>query len=97
MLRTHAHAFQSETASVREALQPVFFADLPSEPGMDTADFDMRSVMERLVQLATRHDEQVRRAFAVSVGSGERVAVDTVEFWISLRRAEQLAARLGER
>ena len=94
LVRSHANAFQAETAALRQELQPIFFSS-PSaaveSPIIDSDEGLMRAVT-RLFDLGSGNDARIRLAFSVSSSGGG--ATISPQLWGLLKSAENLAAAI---
>jgi len=96
LVRSHANAFQAETAALRQELQPVFFASAPlgapQESPAITSDDELVRAVARLFDLSSANDQKVRTAFSSSaIGSGATV---NSQLWGLLKSTESLAAAI---
>ena len=96
LVRSHANAFQAETAALRQELQPIFFASAPSGASQRsaaiTSDEELARAVARLFDLGSANDEIVRAAFSSSAsGSGATISS---QFWGLLKSTESLAAAI---
>lgn len=93
MIREHAGAVERETATLREELEPIFFAGATSDAiekfGI-ASDADLAAAVERLHKLALANNEAIRAGFTIS--SRSSAAVKSMQFWHALRKAETIAA-----
>ncbi len=99
LIRDHARAFERETASLRQELQPIFS---PGSGGYGSGsemsiagDADIDRAVERLFELGSANDQVIRSAFTISSGGSANTAVRTAQFWRALGEAQSLAARLS--
>jgi hypothetical protein len=96
LIQSHARAFEAESRSLREQLQPIFRA--AAEPGAGAGqisnDAELIGAVERLVALASTNYEVVRSAFTVTRERAAITALKTPQFWNSLRGAEAVAASI---
>jgi len=96
LIRSHANAFQAETAALRQELQPIFFASAPSggsqEGSAITSDDELARAVTRLFDLGSANDDTVSAAFSSS-GSGAGATISS-KFWVLLKSAESLAAAI---
>jgi RNA polymerase sigma factor (sigma-70 family) len=98
MLHEHAAAFVRENAALRQEIQPVFFPGLALKVAEEVSlqsDADIARAVERLHKLALANNEGVRAAFTISSQSSA-VAINSEEFWQSLQRAGNLAAKIQQ-
>lgn len=98
MIRQHSLTFQQQTRGLRVELGPVFFSEASSDEGRDDVEADdgsdMARALERIFNLASTHEEAIRKAFAISAENPTTLDIRTEQFWRSLRRAERLASRI---
>jgi hypothetical protein len=98
LLRTHARAYQQQTAALRRDLKPIFFAgagdELPGSPAIRN-DEELRQVALDLFATAAANDQVVRSAFTVNSEGARFTAVSTPQFWQAMKKAEALAAAIG--
>jgi len=98
LVRSHANAFQAETAALRQELQPIFFSSSPqgasAESATITNDSELARAVVRLFDLGSANDETVRAAFSISAGVPSRSALITSTFWGLLKSTENLAAAI---
>ncbi len=96
LIRSHANAFQAETAALRQELQPIFFASAPAgaspEGSSITGDEELARAVMRLFDLGSANDDTVSAAFSSS-GSGAGATISS-KFWGLLKSAESLAAAI---
>jgi hypothetical protein len=98
MIREHARAFQRETASLRQELQPVFFprgdfGAIPDEVAI-ASDSDLQRVSKRLYEMALANNEVIRSAFSVSSETGTAANMRAPQFWRALKSSEKLAVEI---
>jgi len=101
IIRQHAASFQRETAALRSALQPLFFAsggpeDVETDSAV-TTDADLSRIATRLFELGSSHDATIARAFSHSTEEPKPQPPVWESFQRSLAAAERLAARLANR
>ncbi|HEY9284423.1 MAG TPA: hypothetical protein VIP46_13285, partial [Pyrinomonadaceae bacterium] len=100
MIREHAAVVRSESARLRQELQPIFsraggLTVDAAAPDVEVADeAGLARAVERLLSLCTDTDKGVRLAFSASPDGSAGTALKTVGFWRSLGQAEGLAARV---
>ena len=97
MIHGHAIALEHETRMLREQIKPLFFASeieaLRENSDRIANDRELDRAIEKLHRLALLNNETIRAAFTISShSSGERVK--SIEFWVTLMEAEQLAERI---
>jgi RNA polymerase sigma factor (sigma-70 family) len=98
MIAEHAAAFRLEMRRLHAELQPVFMpAGLARETAGPLDSSDSRRDVERIFELASSIDEEIRRAFSSSVGEPAVPQIKTERFWRSLELAERLAGRVKDR
>src|SRR5262249_41456505 len=98
MIADHAASFRQEVRKLRAELQPVFApAGLGREAAGSVDSSDVGRDVERLFELASTIDEEIRRAFSFSVEGPEVMQIKTERFWRSLELAERLAGRVKDR
>jgi len=99
LIRAHATAFEQETRSLRQELQPVFFPSLSTSevPSMGeiSDDASLARAVERLFETGNANDRAISSAFAISTQGGGSVAVRSSEFFQSLASAEFLAQKIA--
>lgn len=97
LIKSHARAFEYESRSLREQLQPVFGSGTgtAASAGEISNDGELMRAVERLVALASTNYQVVRSAFTVTREPSVVSAIKTPQFWQSLRSAEVLAAKIG--
>jgi len=99
LLRSHARAYQQQSAAMRRDLKPVFFAgagdDLPGAPAI-LSDEELRSAVQELFSAGFANDQVIRSAFTVTNQGARFTAIGTPQFWNSLKRAESLAAAISK-
>jgi RNA polymerase sigma factor (sigma-70 family) len=97
MVLEHAAAFERETVTLRQELQPVFSSSMGSIPTIDESeisnDADLAQAVERLHKLALANNDAIRSAFTISSHSSS-AAVKSTQFWRDLMTAGALAARI---
>jgi hypothetical protein len=94
MTRDHAAVIEREIALLRQDLQPIFLSNMSitgAEEFQITNDSEMGHAIELLHKVTLANNEAVREAFTISSRSSS-AAITSVQFWRSLRAAEQLAA-----
>jgi hypothetical protein len=92
MIREHAGALQRETATLREDLQPIFFAGAPATAVEEIAianDADLAAAVERLHKLALANNEAIRAAFTSTSRSSDGTLKSS--FWRSSIQTQALA------
>jgi hypothetical protein len=98
MIADHAASLRQELRRLRAELQPVF---MPAGRNLETFGLVDQSSgerdVERILQLTSTIDEEIRRAFAFSVEGSDALQIQTERFWRSLELAEQLAGRVKDR
>ena len=99
LIRAHAIAFEQETRSLRQELQPVFFPSLsrgeaPSV-GEISDDASLARAVERLFETGNANDRAISSAFAISTQGGGSVTVRSPEFFQSLLSTESLAQEIA--
>ena len=95
LIKNHARAFERESASLRQQLQPVFgVGGGASATGEITNDAELIRAVGQLVDLASSNYEVVRSAFTITNQSASTSAIRTPQFWQSLRTAEGIAAKI---
>ena len=95
LVKTHARIFREETAALRNELQPVFNApqaNVRSAAQINDISDVFRAVSE-LLDFASTNDRVVRAAFTLSSG-GRFSALNTAQFWQSLKNAEAIAEKM---
>lgn len=96
LIKNHARAFQRDTASLREQLQPFFFTE--SAGSAITSEIrnnaDLITAVTRLVELASANYEVVRSSFTLTREASAVSAIKTPQFWRSLTSAEAVAAKI---
>jgi hypothetical protein len=98
LTRSHARAYRVEAESLRGELQPIFFpsASGSAVPGPDiTDDASLIRAVEQLFRVAVANDAVIRSAFTTSSESFSASAINTGQFWQSLKSAEALAAKIS--
>jgi len=98
IIREQASAFNQATEQLRAELQPVFFQASLSSGRADeieiNSEADMMRAIARLIDLASANDEAIRSAFTLSSGAATTAIIKTTRFWLSLRSAAQLGAKI---
>lgn len=98
MIREHAGAVERETSTLRQELEPIFFADAIASAetsGEDVAlatDADLAAAVQRLHKLALANNEAIRAAFTISARNS--MTVKSPQFWNTIRKAETIAAAI---
>jgi RNA polymerase sigma factor (sigma-70 family) len=93
LVRSHARAFQQETAALRQDLSPVFGGDGGGAPAPEiNDDAALVRAVQRLFELGAANDRTVRTALSISTDTAG--AGITPDFFRSLRTTEELAARI---
>jgi hypothetical protein len=98
MIRRHAEAVRSETGTLIEQLQPIFFAS--NNPEKQTSGLDISNAeelatsVERLYQLVIANDEIVRSVFSVSSERPDAAGLKDARFRVALGQVEALAGRI---
>ena len=86
---------------LRRELEPIFFPAPPATQGhLDVLlgeDQDVIRAVDRLFELGLANERVVRAAFAVSSERVTNSEFKSQSFWNSLREAEALAAKFGNR
>jgi RNA polymerase sigma factor (sigma-70 family) len=98
IVRAHAQSVRQETTVLRQELQPVFPAAVSSssEEQMEIGnDADLLRAIERLFEICAANDRMVSSAFTIKASGPNISDLQGPQFWRSLRRAEQLAARIA--
>ena len=98
MVHEHATAFERETGTLYEELQPVFFPNV-SAPATDDAliqgDAELARAVEHLYQLALFNNEAISSALTISSHSSA-ATIKTSQFRRSLIGAQTLARKIGQ-
>jgi RNA polymerase sigma factor (sigma-70 family) len=97
LLRDHAQAYEREVEVLRRELQSVFpavGATVSATEAMDN-DAQIQQAALRLYELSVSCDESLRQSFALSANGKGGAAVNTAQFWQSLKSAEALALRIA--
>src|SRR5260370_39089297 len=97
LIRAHATAFEQETRSLRQELQPVFPSSLSSgEPGVGeiSDDASLARAVERLFEPGAANDRALSSSSAISTRGGGSVAVRSPQFFQSLVSAESLTQKI---
>jgi hypothetical protein len=102
LISSHARAYQGETQSLRQQLQPMFPASggsaVTGSPGVSLASVDddalLISAVDRLFALASSNDAIIWSAFATSSETASASAISSAQFWQSMKSAESLAASI---
>jgi hypothetical protein len=98
MMRSHAIAFQRESAELRAEVQPIFSAGLaPStsnSQGRINNDAELSNAVRRLHKLALGNVDGFRAAFTVSTHSSSS-AIKSSQFWSALLDSQNLAAQIA--
>jgi hypothetical protein len=106
IIREHLAALENNSSTIREGLQPVFFAGHGNEstPELAVESSGFWGDVERLFELASANERAIRGAFSISAagspsqdGRGGDLTVRTREFRESLLRTERLASRMRGR
>jgi len=99
MVREHAAAFERETITLRQDLQPVFSSSSGSIPTAGESeisnDADLAQAVERIHKLALANNDAIRSAFTISSQSSS-AAIKSPQFWQALNTAAALAARIKQ-
>ena len=99
IVRPHAHSVRQETASLRLELQPVFPSAASAAGGDEkieiSNDADLLRAIERLFEVCAANDRMVSSAFAIKSQTTNVSDLQGSQFWRSLRRAENLAAKIS--
>jgi hypothetical protein len=96
LIRSHASAYLSEAAGVRNELRPIYAnaAGAATESVADISDdAALIRAVNRLVEVASSNDSTIRSAFAMSA-TGKSSAIGSPKFWQSWKNAEALATRI---
>ena len=96
LIRSHATAFQEQSATLRRELQPVFFAGAGegSKGSGISNEAELLGSIRQLYAAGAANDSIIRSAFTTS-GSGAGVsAIGAPQVWQSLKDAEGLAQRI---
>lgn len=100
LVRRHARNLQTETATLRSTLAPVFGGNSGANGAGETINTNdaaaVQSAAARLAALANETDRQIRAAFSASSGSGAAAVLKSKNFQSNLQRIEQTAAALQE-
>jgi RNA polymerase sigma factor (sigma-70 family) len=99
MISKHASAFGQEMGLLRAELKAVFASSSVSTSEGDleiTSEADLARGVQKLFELGSSCDQAIGSTFAISSGSSGTSAIQQPQFWQSLRRAERLAAKLGD-
>lgn len=94
MFREHAMQFERETRLLRVELEPVFGSSASGQASVDMrleSEADLSRAVHRLFELAANYEKAVGSAFAVSAGNSRPLAIESPQFWNSLRSSERLA------
>src|SRR5260370_36382455 len=98
LIRAHAMAFEQETRSLRQELQPVFSPSLSSgeaqSVGEISDDASLTRAVERLFETGAANNRAISSAFAISTRGGGSVAVRSPQFFQSLVSAESLTQKI---
>ncbi|HEY6333741.1 MAG TPA: hypothetical protein VI756_30775, partial [Blastocatellia bacterium] len=97
MVRDHAKEVLRETEALRNELGPIFAGAGASGPGAAPAEAvpDISSASERLLSLTLANERTIQGAFSIGPdGHQSSPALDSDEFWRSLRETESIAAGL---
>lgn len=97
LIRSHARAFQEQSAALRRDLKPVFFAGASENTGDNAAfanDAELVRGIRQLFDLGAANDTVIRSAFAASSGSVRMSAIGSPQFWKALKDAEELSKRI---
>jgi RNA polymerase sigma factor (sigma-70 family) len=100
IVRSHAQSVRQETVGLRQQLQPVFPSAVESsrEEQIDISnDADLLRAIERLFEICAANDRIVSSAFTIKSSDSNMSDLQGPQFWRSLRRAEQLAAKIAGR
>ena len=99
LVRSHARAYQQQSAALRHDLRPIFFPganeDLPGGTGISTDD-ELRRTVQELFTAGAADDQVIRSAFTVTSGSARFTAINTPQFWQAMKQTEALAARIAK-
>jgi RNA polymerase sigma factor (sigma-70 family) len=97
LLSDHAQAFGREIEFLRRELQLVFpsVGATPSAADEIVSDAQIQEAARRLYELSVTCDEALRQSFALSTNNTGAAAVNTAQFWQSLKSAEVLASRIA--
>jgi DNA-directed RNA polymerase specialized sigma24 family protein len=100
LLREHARAFRTETASLRQELQAIFNGGFNAgstgraSPAAITNDEGLIKAAAELASLAQQYDEAIQSAFTLSTGTDGVSTVRSPQFWRWLSNAESLAVQI---
>lgn len=97
LIRSHARAFQEQSAALRRDLKPVFFAGASENTGDNAAfanDAELVRGIRQLFDLGAANDTVIRSAFAASSGNVRMSAIGSPQFWKALKDAEELSKRI---
>jgi RNA polymerase sigma factor (sigma-70 family) len=99
VIRSHSRAFEQETRTIRQQLQPIFLRATPSSDASIDAeivdDASRARAIERLLAIGAENDNVIRSAFSISAERSTTTAIRSPEFWRSLKSAESLAAKIS--
>jgi hypothetical protein len=98
LLRSHARAFQQQSAAMRRELKPVFFPGASEDlPGAATihSDEELKRAVQELFAAGAANDQVIRSAFTVTNQGARFTAIGTPQFWQAIKKAETLAAGIS--
>lgn len=97
LVRSHARAFQEQTAALRRELKPVFFAGANDGAGKGaniSNDLELINAVRRLYDDGAANDSVIRSAFTASGAAAGVSAIAAPQFWQSLKDSEALAQKI---
>src|SRR5437773_4459290 len=99
LVRSHARAYQQQSAALRHDLRPIFFSgaseELPGATGISTDD-ELRRTVQELFTAGVADDQVIGSEFTVTSGSARFIAINTPQFWQAMKQTEALAARIAK-
>ena len=98
LLRGHAQAIARDVEGLRGELAPFISSGSGSEsqPAFDiNSDQDLQQAIHRLFQLCSANDQLIRSAFTISESGSKGSAINSPQFFRSLRECESLASRIS--
>lgn len=97
LIRSHARVIEIETAGLRQELQPIFFPVPPAVVGAEISinnDEDLIFALTRLFEACSNNYDIVRGALTVSNKSSGISALNSSQFWRSLKSLESVASAI---
>lgn len=94
LIRQHAHAFEQETKTLRQELQPIFSVSSAANTISINNNEDILRAVDRLFKYGSTNDRIIRSAFSVTTNGVAVSAIKSEQFWSSLKSAEAVASAI---